>query len=329
MWKRLYSDSAIDKGTLRQLKHLINRTNVPQKPKNNMNAADDFIHLVLIGHVIAAALTHFGMKSLDDVPTHEDLKKIDEQSNHMAEQKCFHQALINMLRPHINLFTIDCFGSSSVSAADRVQLYACELMSLGLLYSEFKDSIMEGDGERVFLCWKFFLPIFKADEKTNYAIEAITYLAQASILLPPRLQEQLLWSRFINTSGKSGGNIAADLHMEHMNRVVKEALGRQFSNLQTQAILRTGKICGMLASVCSNFDKESSVHKRSTHHTASTFTKDLKIIDQLLSLQGFIPKPGRFHSNFSNLHNTLTARLHMKEKEFVSWLKNHVLHIIP
>ena len=44
-------------------------------------------------------------------------------------------------------------------------MYACELMSLGLLCSEFKDSIKEGDGERVFLCWKSFLPILKADEK--------------------------------------------------------------------------------------------------------------------------------------------------------------------
>ena len=81
-------------------------------------------------------------------------------------------------------------------------MYACELMSLCLLYSDFRDRVREGDGDRVFLCWKFFLPIFKADRKSNYAIEAVTYLAKGSILLPSRLREQLLWSRFINTSGK-------------------------------------------------------------------------------------------------------------------------------
>ena len=47
--------------------------------------------------------------------------------------------------------------------------------------------IKEGDGERVFLCWKFFLPIFRADRKSNYAIEALTYLAEITFLLPPRL----------------------------------------------------------------------------------------------------------------------------------------------
>ena len=152
----------MDKGTLQQLRHLINRTNVPPRPKNNMNSADDFIQVVLIGHVIAVALTHFGMQNLDDVPTHEDLQKMDDDSNATAKQRCFHQVLMNMLRPHINLFTTNCFGNNSASAADRVRTYACELLSLGLLYSEFKDSIREGEGERVFLCWKFFLPILKA-----------------------------------------------------------------------------------------------------------------------------------------------------------------------
>ena len=64
-----------------------------------------------------------------------------------------------------------------------------------------------------------FLPIFKAARKYNYAIEAVTYLPEATILLPPQLQEQLIRSRFVNTSGE-GGNIAADLHMEHLNRTV-------------------------------------------------------------------------------------------------------------
>lgn len=121
-------------------------------------------------------------------------------------------------------------------------MYARELLSLGLLYSEFRHGIREVDGERVFLCWKFFLPIFRADRKSNYANEAITYLSEASVLLPPRLREQLLWSRFVNTTGKKGGNIASDLHMEHLNRTVKGALGRQFSNLHTQSILQIDSV---------------------------------------------------------------------------------------
>ena len=71
-----------------------------------MNAANDFFEVVLIAHVIAVALTHFDMQSLDDVPTHEDLQKVDHESNNTAKQQCFHQALVNTLRPHIQLIAL-------------------------------------------------------------------------------------------------------------------------------------------------------------------------------------------------------------------------------
>ena len=45
----------MDRGILMQLKYLINHTNVPPRTKINMSAS---IQVVLIGHVITAALTH-------------------------------------------------------------------------------------------------------------------------------------------------------------------------------------------------------------------------------------------------------------------------------
>ena len=44
IWKHLYKEGAYkDAETLAQLKSLINRTNVPKKPKVNVNAAEDFL----------------------------------------------------------------------------------------------------------------------------------------------------------------------------------------------------------------------------------------------------------------------------------------------
>jgi hypothetical protein len=119
---------------------------------------------------------------------------------------------------------------------------------------------------------EIFLPIFKAARRSNYAIEAITYLAQACVVLPPRLREQLIWSQFVNATGKEGGSVAADLHMEQS---VRGALGYQFSNLQSESILRTGKICGVLNSICSVFE-QSSVAKISTSHSSPRFESDLR-----------------------------------------------------
>ena len=53
MWIRLYQKDAFqDFGTLQQLQSLINRSNVPVKPKNNVNAAEDFIQVNVKIHLI-------------------------------------------------------------------------------------------------------------------------------------------------------------------------------------------------------------------------------------------------------------------------------------
>lgn len=43
---------------------------------------------------------------------------------------------------------------------DDVFRYACELVTLGLLYSAYSDAIKEGDGPREFHCFKYILPMF-------------------------------------------------------------------------------------------------------------------------------------------------------------------------
>jgi len=58
------------------------------------------------------------------------------------------------------------------------------------------------------------------------------------------VREQLLFSRFINTS--EGANKASDLHMEHLNRTVKTAIGNQSSNLTPKVLTRIGKYAGLV-----------------------------------------------------------------------------------
>ena len=50
------------------------------------------------------------------------------------------------------------FSSENVQedSTDHIYEYAKEVISLGLLYMEFQDSIREGDGERVLNCWRNF-----------------------------------------------------------------------------------------------------------------------------------------------------------------------------
>ena len=69
MWTRLYSSSsASDKGTLFQLKNVINRTAVPLNPQKNVQATEDFLEVVSVAHIVVAAETEYsdGM-SIEDL----------------------------------------------------------------------------------------------------------------------------------------------------------------------------------------------------------------------------------------------------------------------
>ena len=109
-----------------QLRNLINRTNAPLDPQKNMNAAEDFLLLLLHTHIIAAAEAMQSLKQMDNVV---DLAKA---------------VVVNHVRlPRVN------DSDEHVQCVDRVYVYATELLSLGLLWHEFHDSIREGDGDRI------------------------------------------------------------------------------------------------------------------------------------------------------------------------------------
>ena len=71
-------------------------------------------------------------------------------------------------------------------------------------------------------------------------------LYQHDYVLSPRHKTELLWGRFINVHGRTGKNIAADLHLNH---VVKECLG---ANKTEGAIV--GKALGTVVPVLDQFD---------------------------------------------------------------------------
>ena len=113
---------------------------------------------------------------------------------------------------------------------DGVHTYACEVMTLGLLWRNYYDSVREGDGKRVLSIWKYLLLIFKARKRSNYSKEAAILLLQYHFIFSDRLRMQLLTSTFINTEGRVGCNLPSDLHMEKRNHL-KEIIHHQGSNI--------------------------------------------------------------------------------------------------
>lgn len=263
-----------------QLRNYINRSSISAHPEKCMKASEDFLLLLLHAHIIAAA------------------KKLGEYDVNITS---VHWVAKSIVSTHLLLPT-----SSKVQ--DGVTMYARELLTLGLVWLEFYDSIREGDGDRILLSWKIMLPIFKATHHTNYVKEAITLLFQVKTL-PPRKVGQLLWSRCINTQGRVGCNIPCDLHQEHLNRRLKGILKGLGSNINSETVLRAGKTLAVVDKVCHSFEQQTSTANMESgvHHTPG-FNKDLtKIVNVLTEEDVFDPR-NRSHPSFNFKEGILQSK---------------------
>ena len=197
MWKRLYSSkSAMDKGTMYQLKNLVNRF-VPSDPSDNVKASEDFFLLLIHAHVLAAARFLY---SLNTTTTVSNLAK-------------------SVVATYLRLPQLD--AKTTADTPDGVHAYALDVLSLGLLWLALHDSIKEGDGDHLVLHWKLLLVVFKSANRPNYGKQAVRLLLQHTHIFSERKRMQLMWSRFVSTKGLTGYNIPCDLHMEHLNRRIK------------------------------------------------------------------------------------------------------------
>lgn len=152
IWKYFFNTfSAKEHGTLYQLKNLINRTHVT-KPKQDFNACDDILEIVMTARLLAAAMEIFGMENLNDVPCHESIPtETAWMENDEERKKKIEEKSMCIVDKYINLS----FNGMLSSSPDNIQNYSINLLTIGCLYLEFRDSLKEGDGERVLQCRKY------------------------------------------------------------------------------------------------------------------------------------------------------------------------------
>jgi len=299
-------------GTLQQLQSAINRRNVKKEPKDDFNACQDFFTLVVESHILCHAMNILKMEDLRSTPNNDLLSS--------GLQKNIAQSIMSGI---VDL-TVDFEANASAEdhRRDHVFEYASEVVSLGLLFLNYRDAICEGDGERIMLCWKYFLPLFKATNRRNYAIEAFQTLANKK-LLPPRLSHQLIWSRCVNThtDRKPGNNIPCDQYVEHVNRVLKEYIHHLHANKSERVISKASQCMGPVNSVMNNFDDKNQIHRSISHTTTSNKT-DRDVIIKETREKGRVLEhiPGRNHQSFPKfIGNPLKT---VKYKDFIKWLQD-------
>ena len=315
----------MDRGTLYQLQALINRRNVVSYPSKSVAPCEEFFLLATEAHILAAAMHFFNMSSLDDTPSDISPLTTSQDKDSLQRYQVLMKELHILTAQFVNLqvtFVED--ETTSKYKVDTIKEYAHEIMSLGLLLMEFNDAIREGDGSRIFRCWRFFLLIFKAADRKNYSIEAFNLLAQEKYLLSPRMAMQVKWSRTINVHGRPGKNIPGDLHMEHLNRECKQAISGLGANITDASIQRIGKCIGRLCSTLSQYDTVNSVKPESGHHTCHSTEIDLKkIVKQLQEASIFEYQPSRSHRAFPKLRSNMIKKV--SREKLMKWM--HLVNV--
>ena len=270
MHNRFYSASSPnDKGTLFHLKQVVNCTSYGKIPKNNMKATEDFLETVLHAHILTAAKQI--MKMTDDIG----------DCNLVA--KSLVEQFVKVSLP------CDEAIQHETTCNDFVHAYAVDFLTTRWPWQGFHDAIRCGDGNRILVYWKFLIVIFKKEHHHNYAKEGFLLLAQ-SLLLSARKVAELKWCRTVNTHGRTGKNIHVDLHMEHLNRKLKDMMHNLGSNITSESVQRISKALGIISDIFSNFEETTKISAESNFHSRPSLEKDFVQLQEQLEKEQVLKK---------------------------------------
>ena len=320
-------DSASDLCSLYYLRNVLNRRNVKKDPKDDVNGAEDFLEVIIDSLIIHAVSVEFGSKDGKTLPQ-PMIDSIDNLKSDEEKREYLMKVSLNIVDKYmLPLSPGSALSTTNDSQPDFVNNYGRNLLTLGMMHRYFRDSVREGDGNRVILAWKMFLPLFKQDGRHKYALEAFMLLAQDAALLSPRMAYQLRWGRFVNTKGGTGHNVSGDHHLEHMNKFLKQALSSvapSFKQEGAHAIERIANAISKCESIMSQFDDNFNIHhQRGSQHSSKTMRSDMEeVLKKLYSKGVFRFEEGRkYYSSKCNRPNTLFDKFDMTK--FQKWVSKH------
>ena len=146
-----------------------------------------------------------------------------------------------------------------------------------LLLRHFNDAVKEGDGGRLFCCWKFAILIYKSHNHNKYALAALRFISIKQCF-PPREAECLKWNRTVNNKGVGGNNISVDVRMEYLICLTKESLKHLGPNLTEAAAKRCSKAVGHVLNLIDSVDEDLRIERPSGYHKMQQREADFKLL---------------------------------------------------
>lgn len=321
--------SSRERGTLYQLRNIINRRNVVSDVSKGYHATAAFIDLVTECHIITAALEHLNMESpsseCKSLP--QNISDLDSESKKaFILQICtaiVDKYFLNDVSQSLN--KIETEDQSTSSSEDKVFNYASNLTKLGIIRKVAVKSTRYGDGMRLVRHWKYAGLVYHIAKKTKYRLESFLILAGINALYTPRQREQIVHNRFVNLSGGEGKNLDGDYVMELLNRYAKSRVKLLGPNHSPEIVDRIGKTMMVCHRIQENLEKSLKIPPTSSSHTKQSLDKDrLTIIKALKDGQVFKSIPGRFHQTFLNENSDLFSGINVKEfHKYIHEKKQH------
>lgn len=271
-------------------------------------------------------MSTLGISSLDEKPSPEKIPEDLWLSSDCDREDMLNKVCQNVLDNYCSIKYHAKLDNDELDM-DHVQLYASDVITMGLLYMEFSDAIREGDGPRIIRCYRYMLPLLRYSGRTNYSNDVLLMLYNFECTLSPRQAEQLQWCRTVNTVGLPGHNIPCDLYVEHLNRLCKDMIKGMGANKTQKSVERIGRSVGHIQKVLSQFDVSNNVSVGSgTHSVAELAKKDTAaVIKQLMESKVFQFKANRYHKSFKeSIHMPITMEIN--KTDFQKWMVDRLKH---
>jgi len=202
--------------------------------------------------------------------------------------------------------------------------YHSAKLTFGLILMEFKDSIKEGDGDRLFNLYRLLLLIYKNTGHYKYAYAVLLYIIKCISVLPPSEALRLKWNRFYNHRGVRGTNISLDLKKEQQNRVLKTLWRALGANLDESNAQRTAGCLESLELIYESIDKDCMKEDKAGYRSSLQEAEAVQIITMdLVDNEVFNKTPGR--SGYKSFPKFEQSLLHgLDYRDLHKWLKEHL-----
>ena len=99
----------------------------------DVNAVDDFVQVALSGHIIAAAMECFGMKSLGDKPNQDIVPSNVESLSKEEKKQVLFELVGKIVSKYTNIALPSEKSSKSAASIDGIQEYAKEFLACSVV----------------------------------------------------------------------------------------------------------------------------------------------------------------------------------------------------